>query len=84
MQLLQENGIKVPEEISVCGFDDTPLCEMVCPTLTTVKQDNSERAQKAISLLKQMKEGTVSGMTYRLPVELVIRKSTPFQKHWCK
>ena len=55
MQLLQENGIKVPEEISVCGFDDTPLCEMVCPTLTTVKQDNSERAQKAISLLKQMK-----------------------------
>ena len=76
MQFLQENGIKVPEEISVCGFDDTPLCEMVCPSLTTVKQDNSERAKKAISLLKQMKEVTVSGMTYRLPVELVIRKST--------
>lgn len=76
MQFLQENGIRVPEEISVCGFDDTPLCEMVCPALTTVKQNNRERARKAISLLKQMKEGIVSGMTCRLPVELVIRKST--------
>ena len=34
---LQEQGIKVPEQISVAGFDDIPMCRMFCPTLTTVK-----------------------------------------------
>ena len=31
-------GIRVPEDISVAGFDDTPICEMLCPALTTVRR----------------------------------------------
>lgn len=42
IQFLQENGIKVPEQISVAGFDDCPICEMVCPSLTTIRQDGKK------------------------------------------
>lgn len=76
MQFLQENGIRVPEDISVCGFDDTPLCELVYPALTTVKQDSGERAKTAVTLLEKMKEGSCEGMTCTLPVCLVERQST--------
>ena len=31
-------GIRVPEDISVAGFDDTPICEMLRPALTTVRR----------------------------------------------
>ena len=34
-------GIRVPEDISVAGFDDTPICEMLRPALTTVRQDGA-------------------------------------------
>lgn len=35
---LAEQGIRVPEDISVAGFDDTPICEMLRPALTTVRR----------------------------------------------
>ena len=38
-------GIRVPEDISVAGFDDTPICEMLRPALTTVRQDNSAQTR---------------------------------------
>lgn len=76
MQFLQENGVRIPEDISICGFDDTPLCRMVCPALTTVKQDGRQRARMAVSLLMQMKEGENEGRTFTLPVKLIERQST--------
>ena len=42
-------GIRVPEDISVAGFDDTPICEMLRPALTTVRQDGALRAGLAPS-----------------------------------
>ena len=41
---LAEQGIRVPEDISVAGFDDTPICEMLRPALTTVRQDGAHPA----------------------------------------
>ena len=40
---LREQGVSVPEDVSVAGFDDTPMCEMVHPALTTVRQDGAQR-----------------------------------------
>lgn len=76
MQFLQEYGIQIPEEISIAGFDDTPFCQMVYPTLTTVKQDQRQRAKLAVSMLEKLKREEISGMTLTLPVTLVERKST--------
>lgn len=75
MQFLHEQGIRIPKDISVAGFDDVPLCEMVSPALTTVRQDGKQRAKQAVAMLKELKAGTISGGTFRLPVSLVERQS---------
>ena len=76
MHFLQENGISVPDEISVAGFDDTPMCTLVSPTLTSVKQDMSLRAKIAVEKLRELKENRDTETTITLPVQLVEREST--------
>lgn len=76
MHFLMEHDIRVPEDISVAGFDDNPICEQVVPALTSVKQDGKARAQMAIEMLTALKEGAEEGSTVMLPVALVKRKST--------
>ena len=73
---LQEQGINVPDQISVAGFDDIPMCRMFCPTLTTVKQDGALRAKIAVETLRELKEGKPIQNEIRLPVSLVVRAST--------
>lgn len=43
--------LQVPEDISVCGFDDTPLATTIWPELTTIRQPIAEMARAAVSLL---------------------------------
>lgn len=76
MHFLQENEISVPDEISVAGFDDTPMCTLVSPTLTSVKQDMSLRAKIAVEKLRELKERKEAETTIMLPVTLIERKST--------
>lgn len=76
MRFLQGHGVRIPEDISIAGFDDVPLCKMVLPSLTTVKQDGKQRARLAIAKLQELKEGAEEGGTVRLPVMLAVRQST--------
>lgn len=76
MCFLKEQGISVPDDISIAGFDDIPMCEMVNPPLTTVKQDGALRAKLAIEKLAELKEQKAIATEITLPVSLVIRKST--------
>ena len=76
MQFLQSQGIAVPEQISVAGFDDTPICRQVVPALTSVRQDSALRARLALEKLEAMKAGEECGSTLRLPVTLIKRDST--------
>ena len=76
IHFLQERGLRVPEEISVAGFDDTPVCQMVSPSLTSVRQDVSLRARMSMEKLRALREGEITANTVTLPVELVIRGST--------
>lgn len=75
MHYLQEQGIRVPEDISIVGFDDSPICKYCAPELTTVKQDVSQRATKAVTVLQNLKKGSEEPLTLRLPVSLVERQS---------
>lgn len=72
--------IPMPEEISVAGFDDTPVCEMVSPALTTVRQDGAARARIAMEKLQALREGRTVGEEVILPVTLVVRSSTRARK----
>ena len=76
MGFLSEQGIRVPEDISVAGFDNTPVCEMLRPALTTVRQDGALRARLAVEKLRELKEGRPVETEIMLPVSLVVRNST--------
>ena len=73
---LNQQGITVPDAISVAGFDDIPMCQLFCPTLTTVKQNGALRAKLAIQRLQELKENKDIETEIKLPVSLVIRNST--------
>lgn len=75
IHFLVESGVRIPEDISVAGFDDCPLCEMVHPALTTICQDGEERARLAVAMLKKLREEENNGMTITLPVTLAERQS---------
>lgn len=48
---LQKRGLKVPEDISVIGFDDLPIASQLSPTLTTIRQDRTDLGKSAFLLL---------------------------------
>lgn len=73
---LNENGINVPNDISVSGFDDIPMCQLLHPTLTTIKQDGALRAKLAIENILALKEGKDINTEIKLPVAIVARNST--------
>ena len=76
MSFLNEQKIVVPNELSIAGFDDIPLCQLVTPTLTTIKQDGALRASIAIAKLNELKEKKETETTVMLPVKLITRQST--------
>lgn len=76
MGFLMSQGIRVPQDISVAGFDDTPLCSQVFPSLTTIRQNGELRAKNAMKTLMELKSGEESGRVIVLPVTLMERGST--------
>lgn len=75
MCFLQEEGICVPDEISIAGFDDSSLCREVRPALTTIHQDSRGRARLALEMLEELKHHDGTGITEVLPVRLIERDS---------
>ncbi len=73
---LREQGLHVPSDVSVVGFDDIDLCEYLDPPLTTVRQDRSAMASGAVRLLLDMVAGQTECAPLIMPTELVVRQST--------
>ena len=70
-------GVAVPGELSVAGFDDTPLSRQVWPSLTTIHQPVQQIAQTATEVLIRLMEGQEAGeYLQEMPTRLVIRDST--------
>lgn len=51
MRGLSDAGLRVPDDVSVAGFDDHPLAELWSPSLTTVRQDFAELGRRGLRLL---------------------------------
>ena len=76
MNFLSDHGIKVPEQVSVTGFDDSIYARMVRPRLTTVHQDVGQKAHLAFSRLLRMVAGEqLKEFNIKSPVYLVKRDS---------
>ena len=77
LSVAHEMGLDVPRELSVAGFDDSPLARHAWPPLTTVCQPIAEVARLATEVLMQQLQGRTEGDTdHRLQAELVCRSST--------
>lgn len=76
MQFVQEKGLKIPQDISLAGFDDTPICQQIVPTLTSVRQDAASRASHALTALKSLIQREPVASPIILPVQLIPRNST--------
>src|SRR3712207_3001640 len=74
---LADRGVAVPGAISVVGFDDTQLAEMVTPRLTTVRIPAATAGTAAIEMLLDLVRGREVGLRCPLEVcgELVVRRS---------
>jgi LacI family transcriptional regulator len=71
----QRFNLKIPQQLSVAGFDDSLVAQVVWPRLTTCRQPIKEMAAAAVSLLTQsFSEG--GPLERRLDHELVVREST--------
>jgi LacI family transcriptional regulator len=68
-------GIKVPDDISVIGMDNTILCKMVTPPLTSVSLSHGEMAEKATKMVFEMIEANKEGEICILPHEIIERQS---------
>jgi len=71
-----EADIEVPLQLSVAGFDDTELAQIVWPPLTTIHQPSYDMAYAATDLLIRMVRGQDVPMVTRLDHRLVVRGST--------
>jgi DNA-binding LacI/PurR family transcriptional regulator len=91
MLAAQDQGLDIPGDLSIVGFDDNPLAARLRPALTTVRQDVAEKGRLAAELLIRTVGpdaatlGLVAGPTKEpaetnrhvvLPTQLIVRDST--------
>ena len=88
IRAMNESGRRVPDDVSVVGFDDVPEAEFLSPPLTTVRQDFAEVGRRSFALLRQqldrgpawMGDGVrlprPRGAKVVVPAQLIVRAST--------
>lgn len=73
---IKKAGKSVPEDISIIGFDDINLCNLISPNLTTIHQDAPLKGELAVNYIIDKLEGkTISNKETILPVKIVERES---------
>lgn len=81
ISVADELGLRVPDDLSVIGFDDHPLAVRSCPPLTTVRQDVDAKGRAAARALRQAiahraDPSSPAPLSQMLDVELIVRDST--------
>jgi DNA-binding LacI/PurR family transcriptional regulator len=76
LRAVHEGGRRVPDDISVVGFDDLPETRYFIPPLTTVRQDFDAVGREAIALLVRAISGSPPRRPDLIPPELIIRASS--------
>jgi len=83
LHTLYRAGLRVPDDLSVIGFDDIHIAEVTIPPLTTVQMSRFELARAAVNALRACVEGkdeTPQKREYNIQTDLVVRESTGFPR----
>lgn len=82
IRAVEQAGLRVPEDVSIVGFDDAPEAEFLSTPLTTVRQDFAEVTRLAVHRLVGTIEGRPPAERHRLiPAQLIVRESTAPPRH---
>jgi LacI family transcriptional regulator len=77
LSLISELGLRIPEDVSVVGFDDIELVAYTSPPLTTYAQPKTQMGQTAVTmLLERIRDHSIPDQRTVLPGKLVVRKSS--------
>ena len=76
IRALTDHGLRVPQDVSVVGFDGLSIGEYIVPRLTTVSQSVEQLAQRSVDLLRERIEGSHEAIHEVIPAELQWREST--------
>lgn len=77
IQVARKRGKRIPEDIKLCGFDDSTIATMTSPTITSIRQPISEMARIAVSTFKNIRGSKdFPSMSISVKVSLVKREST--------
>ncbi|MGC2161253.1 MAG: LacI family DNA-binding transcriptional regulator [Silvibacterium sp.] len=80
LRVLARTGLKVPEDISVIGFDDVHLAEFVYPPLTTVRMSRNDLARGAFDALRAIRETPEKREQQTITTKLIVRQSTGYPR----
>ena len=77
LRALHEAGRRVPDDVSVVGFDDIPEAAYLSPPLTTIRQDFAEVGRRSLDLMvAQLATGNRMESKVLVPAQIVVRQST--------
>lgn len=76
LRAMQEAGRRVPDDVSVVGFDDIPEAAYLVPPLTTVRQDFTELGRRCVARLRDLLDGLTTEGQDLIPADLVVRASS--------
>jgi DNA-binding LacI/PurR family transcriptional regulator len=80
---LYRAGLRVPDDLSVVGFDDIHIAEVTIPPLTTIQMSRFELARAAVTALRAHVEGPEDSALkreYNIQTDLIVRESTGFPR----
>ncbi len=76
LRQIRSQGLRVPQDISLIGFDDLYIAQYTDPPLTTVRQPMRQMGRMAMETLLHLLTGSESVQSVKVPGELIIREST--------
>lgn len=77
MEAVRDRGLRIPDDVSIIGFDDIPQAASVYPPLTTIRQPLAEMGATATRMLLELiNNPDQPAQRIELPTELIVRAST--------
>ncbi|MEV4620678.1 LacI family DNA-binding transcriptional regulator [Asanoa sp. NPDC049573] len=73
---LQSRGVRIPDDVSIVGFDDLAACDWVTPSLTSVRQRLVDMARMAVNLVQERGGEAGEATRVELATSLIVRDST--------